>query len=138
MLSSLLSKSIFLIALSPTQIRCHGSSSQHQYPSVERITEIFGLLSSPDPATFYGYVAENVNWTLMGTHPLAGQYHNRSIFLADAVLRLNNTLDPTHPTSFDLVRVIGGGNEWTVQELHGTGTCKNGEATTSSEIQELF
>ena len=63
----------------------------------------------------------------MGTHPLAGQYHNRTIFVVDAIERLANTLDQAHPSKLTLTRVIGGGDEeWSVQELHGTGVCKNG------------
>jgi hypothetical protein len=41
----------------------------------------------------------------------------------------DNTLDKTHPTTLVLAKpVIGGGDEeWSVQELHGTGLCKNGK-----------
>lgn len=63
----------------------------------------------------------------MGTHPLAGQYHNRTILIVDAIERLANTLDPSQPTTLVPTSVIGGGNEeWSVQELHALGVCKNG------------
>ncbi len=63
----------------------------------------------------------------MGTHPLAGEYHNRTIFLTDAIMRLDNTLLNGTGT-LDLVHIVGGGNEeWSAQELHGLGVCKNGE-----------
>jgi hypothetical protein len=65
--------------------------------------------------------------TLMDCHPLAGQYHNRTVFAVDALKRLDNTIDPTHPAKLVLTSVIcGGDEEWSVQELHGTGICKNG------------
>jgi hypothetical protein len=64
----------------------------------------------------------------MGTHPLAGEYHNRTIFAIGALARLANTLDPSQPSSLELVHIVGGGEEeWSVQELHALGVCKNGE-----------
>ena len=66
----------------------------------------------------------------MGTHPLAGEYSNRTIFLADAIVRLDNVLDPKKPTSLELTSIVGGGDEeWSLQELHALGVCKNGELT---------
>lgn len=63
----------------------------------------------------------------MGTHPLAGEYHNRTIFLTDAVMRLDNTIVNGTGT-LDLVHIVGGGDEeWSAQELHALGVCKNGE-----------
>jgi hypothetical protein len=65
----------------------------------------------------------------MGTHPLAGHYSNRTIFLTDAILRLGNVLNSRYASSLELVHIIGGGNEeWSVQELHALGICKNGES----------
>lgn len=37
------------------------------------VRELFENLKT-DPAKFYDKVAENVHWTVMGTHPLAGEY----------------------------------------------------------------
>jgi hypothetical protein len=63
----------------------------------------------------------------MGTHPLAGEYTNRTIFAIDALARLANTLDPTKPAKLNLVHIVGGGDEeWSSQELHALGVCKNG------------
>jgi hypothetical protein len=68
----------------------------------------------------------------MGTHPLAGEYHNRTIFAIDALARLSNTLDPAHPGTLELTHIVGGGDEeWSVNELHGTGICKNGTYLTN-------
>lgn len=66
----------------------------------------------------------------MGTHPLAGEYHNRTIFIADTLERLANTEDPSNPLTLSVTNIIGGGNdEWSVQELHVLGSCKNGKFT---------
>lgn len=63
----------------------------------------------------------------MGTHPLAGEYHNRTVFLTNAIERLANTLIAGTST-LELVHIVGGGDEeWSVQELHATGVCKNGK-----------
>jgi hypothetical protein len=63
----------------------------------------------------------------MGTHPLAGEYHNKTIFLKDTLERLGNT-HVTGTATLNLVHIVGGGDEeWSVQELHGTGVCKNGK-----------
>ncbi len=65
----------------------------------------------------------------MGTHPLAGEYHNSTIFLKDALERLGNTL-VAGTSTLNLVHIVGGGDEeWSVQELHGTGVCKNGKCS---------
>jgi uncharacterized protein len=37
-------------------------------------------------------VAEDVNWTVMGTHPLAGTYHTKADFFAHTFARLNKLL----------------------------------------------
>jgi hypothetical protein len=41
--------------------------------SVSRVREIFDNLSSPDTSSkFWDHVAEDVNWTLMGSTPISG------------------------------------------------------------------
>ncbi len=74
----------------------------------------------------------------MGTHPLAGEYHNRTIFLTDAIMRLDNTLLNGTGT-LDLVHIVGGGDEeWSAQELHGLGVCKNGALFPPTSLRELL
>ena len=43
----------------------------------ERIRRIFKALETGDGAAFFAHVADDVDWTVMGTHPLAGHYHNK-------------------------------------------------------------
>lgn len=70
----------------------------------------------------------------MGTHPLAGEYHNRTIFVTDALGRLGNTF-VAGTSTLNLVHIVGGGDEeWSVQELHGTGVGKNGEGSCPSKL----
>lgn len=62
----------------------------------------------------------------MGTHPLAGTYVSRSLIITDAIERLANVLASGGSTA--LLSIVGGGDEeWSVQEIHALGLCKNGE-----------
>lgn len=99
-----------------------------KYPSETEITKIFDPISEGNFMAFFAHVVPNVSWTMMGTHPLAGEYHNITVFAIDALERLKQTMDTSQAVSMKLVNVIGGGDsEWSVQELHGTGVCKNGK-----------
>lgn len=43
--------------------------------------EIFRALADPDTAEqFFAHVADDVHWTVMGTHPLAGVYEDKNAF----------------------------------------------------------
>jgi ketosteroid isomerase-like protein len=98
-----------------------------KYPNKCQIAQVFNYLREDNFPAFFAHVAPNVHWTLMGTHPLAGEYHNRTIFLTNAIERLANTLIPGTST-LELVHVVGGGDEeWSAQELHATGVCTNGK-----------
>jgi ketosteroid isomerase-like protein len=48
----------------------------------ERVHEIFKGLETGDGAAFFDHVADNVDWTVEGTHPLAGHYHSKADFQA--------------------------------------------------------
>ena len=113
----------------PGSVSVFTQHARTAYPSKHRITQIFSSLSEGNFTAFFAHVAPDVHWTLMGTHPLAGQYFNRTIFATDALLRLDATFDPLHPSTLKLINVVGGGDEeWSSQELHGLGICKNGKS----------
>ena len=97
------------------------------YPSKCQIAQIFNYPAEVNLTSFFSQVVlPDVHWTLMGTHPLAGDYHNRTVFLTDTLQRLSNTL-VTNTSTLNLVHIVGGGDEeWSVQEMHATGVCKNG------------
>ena len=46
----------------------------------DRIRQIFKPLESGDGAAFFAHVADDVDWTVMGTHPLAGHYHSKAAY----------------------------------------------------------
>ena len=47
----------------------------------DRVREIFKGLENGDGAAFFGHVADNVDWIVEGTHPLAGHYLSKKAFI---------------------------------------------------------
>ena len=45
----------------------------------ENVREIFKGLENGDGGAFFERVADDVDWIVMGTHPLAGHYRTRRI-----------------------------------------------------------
>jgi hypothetical protein len=45
--------------------------------SAAQVGELFAHLESGDGESFFAAVAEDVRWTVMGTHPLAGEYRSK-------------------------------------------------------------
>jgi ketosteroid isomerase-like protein len=56
------------------------------------VKNLFANLEHGKSDAFFAYVADDVNWTVMGTHPLAGNYKTKSSFLAHTFARLNKIL----------------------------------------------
>lgn len=110
-----------------TSTQCTPPEKITIYPDKCHIAKVFDYLNTGNDTAFFAQVAPNVHWTLKGAHPLAGKYHNRAVFIAGALERLGRTIDPAYPSNLTLTHVVGGGDEeWSVQEMHGLGVCKNG------------
>ena len=78
-------------------------------------------------------MSETVNWTIEGTHPLAGTYTNKTVLEA-AFLRIDATGSKANPLTLSLTNIVGGGDEvWSVQELEVSGVCNNGLLNPSGE-----
>ena len=58
----------------------------------DRVREIFQGLERGDRAAFFDHVADNVDWTVMGTHPLAGRYIGKEAFIAGTFAKLGQVL----------------------------------------------
>ncbi len=58
----------------------------------EQVRTLFAHLESGNADNFFQHVADDVDWTVMGTHPLAGTYHSRQEFIAHTFTRLNRVL----------------------------------------------
>ena len=56
------------------------------------VKSLFANLENGKSDAFFEHVADDVSWTVMGTHPLAGHYHTKADFLAHTFARLNKLL----------------------------------------------
>ena len=56
------------------------------------VESLFANLEYGNSGAFFEHVAEDVYWTVMGTHPLAGTYHTKADFLAHTFARLDKIL----------------------------------------------
>ena len=90
----------------------------------EEVQALFASLESGDADRFFSHVAGNVTWTVMGTHPLAGTYHDKKTFIAHTFHRLNAVL-----REGVLLRVTGilVSRNTAAVELEALSTAKNGD-----------
>jgi ketosteroid isomerase-like protein len=89
----------------------------------ERVREIFKGLENGEGSAFFQHVAENVDWTVMGTHPLAGHYLSKKAFIEGTFAKLGQVLPYGAQLHTENVIVEG---EQAVVELHSLATAKNG------------
>ncbi|OAF01148.1 ketosteroid isomerase [Bradyrhizobium centrolobii] len=89
----------------------------------EFVTEVFRGLEKGDGAAFFEHVAENVDWTVEGTHPLAGHYHSKADFVSGTFAKLNKVLP--HGAQLMLQHLLVK-HDWAVVELRSLATAKNG------------
>jgi ketosteroid isomerase-like protein len=57
------------------------------------VESLFANLENGNGGAFFEHVADDVDWTVMGTHPLAGTYHTKADFLAHTFARLDKILE---------------------------------------------
>jgi ketosteroid isomerase-like protein len=87
---------------------------------------LFGKLLSPETQPeFWDRVAEDVDWTVEGTHPLAGRYHGKQEFLEATFQRLSGALDGGVKLELQHLYVDG---DTTIAELLSTSTTNEGAA----------
>ena len=89
----------------------------------DRVREIFKGLENGDGAEFFTHVADDVDWIVEGTHPLAGHYHSKADFLAHTFEKLAKVLP--RGTQLHVESALASG-DWAVVELHSLATAKNG------------
>jgi len=92
-------------------------------PTADQVRQLFAHLENGDADAFFAHVADDVSWTGMGTHPLAGEYHRKADFRAGTFARLNRVL-----REGVLLRVthLIVHHEWAVVELEALSTALNG------------
>jgi ketosteroid isomerase-like protein len=91
--------------------------------TLEYVREIFRGLENGDGASFFKHVADDVDWTVMGTHPLAGHYRSKSDFVAGTFARLGKVLPQGAQLKVEHILVT---ENQAVVELRSFATAKNG------------
>ena len=89
----------------------------------DRVREIFKGLEKGDGGEFFTHVADDVDWIVEGTHPLAGHYHSKADFLAHTFEKLAKVLP--QGTQLHVESALASG-DWAVVELHSLAIAKNG------------
>ena len=91
--------------------------------STAYVHQIFKHLESGDGKGFFNHVADDVDWTVEGTHPLAGHYHTKAEFLAHTFEKLAKVLPQGAQLHLEHAHVSG---DWAVVELRSGATAKHG------------
>ena len=88
------------------------------------VRSLFANLENGRPEDFFNHVAQDVKWTVMGTHPLAGTYHTKENFLAHTFARLDKLLKEGVVLRVTNLLVDG---DTAVVELESLSTALNGK-----------
>jgi ketosteroid isomerase-like protein len=89
----------------------------------DRVRNIFKGLENGDGAAFFEHVADNVDWIVEGTHPLAGHYLSKKAFIAGTFAKLGQVLP--QGAQLHVENLIVNDDEAAV-ELHSLATAKSG------------
>ena len=87
------------------------------------VAALFAHLEHGDGAQFFAEVADDVDWTVEGTHPLAGRYRSKKEFLAGTFERLAKVLPEGAQLITENVLIDG---DWAIVELHSKAIAGNG------------
>ncbi|MDD4378116.1 nuclear transport factor 2 family protein [Methanobacterium aggregans] len=60
--------------------------------NIKKVENLFKNLETGNNDDFFKHVSDDVSWTVMGTHPLAGTYHSKEEFVSHTFGRLNRIL----------------------------------------------
>jgi len=89
----------------------------------DRVREIFKGLENGDGSGFFEKVADDVDWTVMGTHPLAGDYRSKKAFIEGTFTKLDQVL--RHGTQLHVEHLMVNDDQ-AVVELRSLATARNG------------
>lgn len=93
--------------------------------TIEYVNRLFENLSTGNANDFFDKVTDDVHWTVMGTHPLAGVYKSKEDFLKNTFERLDKVLKKGVIMKVDHTLVSG---DTAVVEMTQTSTALNGKA----------
>jgi uncharacterized protein len=88
------------------------------------LKRLFSDYERGDLRPLFDHVADDVRWTVMGTHPLAGEYRSKAEFRRATYERLDGVL--AGPIECKVSRVLADG-EVGVVEWRGHATSVNGD-----------
>ena len=91
--------------------------------TLDLVREIFKGLESGDGAAFFDHVADDVNWMVMGTHPLAGHYMSKRAFITGTFAKLAQVLPNGAQLRTEHLMVK---DDQAVVELHSFATAEDG------------
>ena len=89
----------------------------------EFVRRIFAGLEHGDGAAFFEHVADDVDWIVMGTHPLAGHYKSKPDFIAGTFAKLGKVLPRGAQLHVDDLFIAG---DVAIVELHSKAIANNG------------
>jgi len=89
----------------------------------QTVRSIFAGLEHGDGDAFFAHVADDVDWTVMGTHPLAGRYRSKTDFKAATFEKLGKVLPEGARLRVTNAIVAG---DTAVVELISDATARNG------------
>lgn len=89
----------------------------------ERIRDWFARLEAGDAESFFAHVADDVHWTVMGSHPLAGVYTDKATFMQRTFGRLDKVLREGVRLRLERLFVDG---DHAIAELRALSTARNG------------
>jgi hypothetical protein len=87
------------------------------------VRNVFKGLENGDGAAFFEHVADDVDWIVMGTHPLAGHYTSKKAFIAGTFDKLAQVLPQGAQLHVEYLMVK---DNQAVVELHSLATARNG------------
>jgi hypothetical protein len=87
------------------------------------VRNIFKGLENGDGTGFFEHVADDVDWIVMGTHPLAGHYRSKKAFIAGTFDKLAQVLPQGAQLHAEYLIVK---DDEAVVELHSLATARNG------------
>jgi ketosteroid isomerase-like protein len=72
--------------------RAQSKDETHVPIRAEHVRKVFNWLENGDGAAFFEHVADNVDWIVMGTHPVAGHSLSDKAFIDHMFFRLGPML----------------------------------------------
>jgi ketosteroid isomerase-like protein len=90
----------------------------------DQVGSLFENLGNGHSDLFFSRVADNVEWTVKGSHPLAGTYHRKDDFVKHTFARLDKIMRAGVVLKVKHVFIDG---DWAIVEMESTSVAKNGK-----------